>query len=92
MLRKLISDDKDLRTERTILALLGAFIIGLAVALLNGVPVGDALRGALYLAIIAGAVVAVLAWIVDMIRQKRISVVLVIFAVLLIAAAAVLLL
>ena len=70
---KLISDDKNLKTERTILAILITFVVRLVIALNNGLGLFGAVRGAFIMSLLTGAIVAVLAWGVDIAKQKGYS-------------------
>lgn len=67
---KFRSDDADLKTERTLLAIIFSFVIGLVLALINGMDLASALWGAFVFSLLTGAVVAVLAWAVDTAKQK----------------------
>lgn len=71
--RKFIADDANLKTERTILAVLITFVVGLPLALINGLDFISAMRGAFLMALLTGAIVAVLAWSVDTAKQKGYS-------------------
>lgn len=70
---KLVSDDENLKTERTILAVLITFVVGMIIALNNGLGLFSAVKGAFIMSLLTGAVVAVLAWGVDIAKQKGYS-------------------
>lgn len=67
---KFRSGDANLKTERTLLAIVLSFVIGLPLALINGMDLLSALWGAFVFSLLTGAVVAVLAWAVYMAKQK----------------------
>jgi SNF family Na+-dependent transporter len=70
---KLVSDNDNLKTERTILTVLITFVVGLVIALNNGLGLFSAVRGAFIISVLTGAIVAVLAWGVDIAKQKGYS-------------------
>ena len=75
-------DEPGLRTERTLLAILASLVVGLVIALINGMDVFSAIKSALIFSLLTGALVAVLGWAVDYAREKGYNTWLAIFLVL----------
>jgi hypothetical protein len=80
--QRVSGEEPSLRSERTLLAILASFVVGLVIALINGMDVLSAIKSALIFSLLTGAVVAVLAWAVDYAREKGYSTLLAIFLVL----------
>ena len=78
---KFSNGSENLMVKRTVIAILASLLIGLLLALFNGLDLISAVKAALIFSVITGAIVAMLSWAVEIAREKGYSAVIAFLAV-----------